>query len=70
MLTYNYLKRPSFAEMNKRFLAKEAKMKTEIQEKYNDGGADDFDDGLQLTKSISPYVSRPTKAKNIMDKFK
>lgn len=65
MLTYNHTKRPSFADLLQLFKQKYESMFKEISAKYgyDTPGFEDFDDGLRLTKTISPYQSKPVANK-------
>ena len=65
MLTYNHVKRSSFADILQLFKQKYESMYKDISAKYGYEmlGFEDFDDGLRLTKTISPYQSKPTNNK-------
>ena len=71
MLTHSPLKRMSFAEILVKFKGLEGKIRKDIEDKYGyqTPGFEGFDDGIHLTKTISPYMSRPKEKKNMMEKF-
>ena len=62
MLTYSHQKRPSFAEVLQSYKQRYESMYKDICAKYGYEmpGFEDFDDGLRLTKTISPYQSKPS----------
>ena len=45
---------------------------SDIEKRYGfeTAGFEGFDDGLKLTKTISPYQSRPDQKKDVGEKFK
>ena len=61
MLTHSPIKRMSFADLLTHFNNIEPKLRKDIEEKYGyqTPGFEGFDDGIHLTKTVSPYQSRP-----------
>jgi serine/threonine protein kinase len=60
MLTYSKTDRPGFEKLLADFEKQSLQIEKDLANKY---GYDmpDFDDGLKITKTLSPYQSRPNK---------
>lgn len=59
-MTHDQNKRPTFKEMLAEFQKTGAEIEKDLAAKYG-YEAPDFDDGLKITKSLSPYQSKPLK---------
>ena len=67
MLTYNKNDRPSFDQVLKDFQKLSGEIEKDLSAKYG-YESPDFDDGLRITKTLSPYQSRPGQGKQDMSK--
>lgn len=60
MLTYDKNQRPSFEKILADFHKQAVEIEKDLNAKYG-YDSPDFDDGLKITKTLSPYQSRPNK---------
>jgi len=67
MLTYNKNDRPSFEKLMSDFQKISTEIEKDLAAKYG-YETNDFDDGLKITKTLSPYQSRPNQGKQDLSK--
>jgi hypothetical protein len=67
MLTYNKNDRPSFERLCGEFQKISVEVEKDLAAKYG-YESPDFDDGLKITKTLSPYQSRPNAGKQDLSK--
>ena len=67
MLTYNKNDRPSFEQLKSDFQKSSNEIEKDLAVKYG-YETNDFDDGLKITKTLSPYQSRPNQGKQDLSK--
>ena len=67
MLTYDKHNRPSFEKLLKDFQKQSVEIEKDLAAKYG-YDSPDFDDGLKITKTLSPYQSRPGQGKQDLSK--
>lgn len=67
MLTYNKNDRPSFEKLLGDFQKQSIEIEKDLAAKYG-YESPDFDDGLKITKTLSPYQSRPGQGKQDLSK--
>ena len=67
MLTYNKNDRPSFDKLLAEFQKHSVEIEKDLAAKYG-YESPDFDDGLRITKTLSPYQSRPGQGKQDLSK--
>lgn len=67
MLTYNKNDRPSFEKLMHDFQKSSTEIEKDLAAKYG-YETNDFDDGLKITKTLSPYQSRPNQGKQDLSK--
>lgn len=60
MLTYDKAARPTFEKLLVDFQKTSSEIEKDLAAKYG-YESPDFDDGLKITKTLSPYQSRPSK---------
>ena len=60
MMTHDKSQRPTFGELKEIFAKMAAEMKQDLANKYGED-VSDYDDGMVITKTLSPYQSRPNK---------
>ena len=72
MLTYHPIKRPKFVDVLDKFNSLQSGMMHRINQKYGYGNDQyaDFDEGLRLTRSISPYLANAKKGHTMQEKIK
>ena len=67
MLTYDKNARPSFEKLQVDFSKHSVEIEKDLAAKYG-YESPDFDDGLKITKTLSPYQSRPGQGKQDLSK--
>lgn len=67
MLTYDKNARPSFEKLQVDFSKQSVEIEKDLAAKYG-YESPDFDDGLKITKTLSPYQSRPGQGKQDLSK--
>lgn len=67
MLTYDKNNRPSFGKLLVDFQKQSVEIEKDLAAKYG-YDSPDFDDGLKITKTLSPYQSRPGQGKQDLSK--
>lgn len=67
MLTYDKGNRPSFEKLLVDFQKQAGEIEKDLAAKYG-YESPDFDDGLKITKTLSPYQSRPNAGKQDLTK--
>jgi len=67
MLTYDKGARPSFEKLQADFQKQASEIEKDLAAKYG-YDSPDFDDALKITKTLSPYQSRPNVGKQDLSK--